>query len=112
MIASAYVEEAVLWAKEIVREESRFPGDHGPAIDRVADKLNLPRRLIRDLHYRAPKEIGTHKWAALGVRYLEEQKKYADWRNRIKAKTPLAKALFGLADSLAGVDSGEDGGMT
>lgn len=105
MSSSAFVEEAGRWARDLVRAESRFPGDYGPAMRRVASRVGVPFSFLWNLHYRPPKSLDVEKYSALGEFYGEQQRRrYRP--GRPEAKTPLGRALVGFADRLVGEDDG------
>lgn len=109
MRAEAFVEEASVWAKALVRQECRFPGDYLPAMRRVARRLGLPFSILWALHYRKPKSLAVERYAALARAYADEQaRKYREERAAITATTALGKALLRALDSLAGEESGDD----
>lgn len=103
MKSAAYVEEAREWAKSLVHEESRFPGDYGPAMRRIASRIGVSFKLLYRLHYEPPKSLSVEKYSRLGEVY-GEQRKYR--QGRPEAKTALGRALVGLADRLSGEDVG------
>ena len=105
MSAAAFVLEAQSWAKALTKSESRFPGDYGPAMRRVAAKAKVPFGLMWALHYRTPKTISVDAYAQLGAYYVEQQRKYRVERNAVAATTPLGRALLRAADRLAGEES-------
>lgn len=57
MSDAAYVAEATLWAKAMVKQESRGYGDTLPAMQRLGDRHKLNWRLLWNLHYRPPKGV-------------------------------------------------------
>ena len=63
--SSALVEEARGWVRELVRQESRFPGDFGPAMVRVARQLRVPASRLKRLLYEPPKAISAELYLAL-----------------------------------------------
>lgn len=103
MESASYVEEAQRWAKAIVHAESRFPGDYGPAMRRVASRIGVSFKLLWRLHYEPPKSLSVEKYSRLGEVY-GEQRKYR--QSRPEAKTALGRALVGFADRLAGEEDG------
>jgi hypothetical protein len=108
MRAEAFVEEASAWAKELVRGESRYPGDYLPAMKRVASKLGLPFTVLWALHYRKPKSLGVEKYAAIAKAYADAQaRKRNQERESVQATTPLGKALLRASDYLVR-EEGED----
>ena len=109
MSAAAYVEEARGWAKAVTRAESRFPGDYGPAMDRVARKSGVPSGVIWRLHYRKPKSIATDHYAALGAYFANHEASYRTERSLRLDGSALGALLLRAADRLAGQ---EVGGLT
>lgn len=110
MESAAYVEEASKWAKSLVHAESRFPGDYGPAMARVASRIRVSFKLLYRLHYEPPKSLSVEKYSRLGEVYGEQERKS---RRRPEAKTALGRALVGVADALdRGADAlgGEEAG--
>ena len=110
MESAAYVEEAQGWAKALVRAESRFPGDYGPAMARVASRIRVSFKILYRLHYEPPKSLTVEKYSRLGEVYGVQERKF---RRRPEAKTALGRALVGVADALdrrADTLAGEDDG--
>lgn len=108
MSSSAYVEEAQKWAKSLVREESRFPGDYGRAMRSLAEKVGVSFTLLWRLHYKLPKSIDVENYLALAESFGEHEKRrrYGEARREVAAKTQLGRYLLGFADRLAGEDVG------
>lgn len=107
MSSSAFVDEAGRWARELVRAESRFPGDYGPAMRRVASRVGVPFSFLWNLHYRRPKTLDVAKYSALGECFSEHQRRrYREERRAITATTRLGRYLLGAADRLSGEDLG------
>lgn len=105
--SSSFVEEAEQWARDLVRDECRFPGDYRPAMKRVAARSRVPYGLIWNLHYRLPKTLDVEKYAALGAFYADEQKrKFMSERSKVRATTALGALLLRAADRLAGEEDG------
>ena len=65
MSSSAFVDEARGWVRDLVRQESRFPGDFGPAMVRVARQLRVPASKLKKLLYEPPKAISVDVYLAL-----------------------------------------------
>ena len=108
MNASSYVEEAKEWAHALTRSESRFPGDYGPAMKRVANMARVPAGLLWNLRYRTPKSISTEHYAALGTAYANEQRRlYRQARAEIAPRTTLGRLLVRAADFVAGEEVGD-----
>lgn len=105
MSASAYVEETKDWASALTRAESRFPGDYGPAMERVARKAGVPPGLLWRLRYRTPKSIATEHYAALGAYFASQQSRYRAERAAYAPKTALGAILLRAADFVAGETS-------
>ena len=106
MNAGTFVHEAQVWARALCRAESRFPGDYGPAMRRLARKTGISFGLIWNLHYRVPKSIAAHDYVNLGAYYLEQERRYRAMRGSIEAGTPLGRALLTMADRLDCQDGG------
>ena len=66
---AAFVSEAESWARALVRNECRFPGDYGPAMRRIATRSQVSFGLLWNLHYRKPKTISVECYAALAKAY-------------------------------------------
>lgn len=115
MSASAFVEEARDWAKELVRTESRRPGDHKPAMRRVARRVGVTFALLKNLHYRPPKSISVNDYLALYLDYHanEQSRKFREERANTKAKTLLGQILLRTADALVcqGIEAVSDDGQ-
>lgn len=106
MSASAFVEEATDWAKELVHVETKRPGDHMPAMRRVARRAGVSFALLKNLHYRPPKDISVNDYLALCLDYHanEQTRKFREERARTEAKTLLGQILLRAADRLGGED--------
>ena len=102
MPASVYVEEATRWAKAAAREESRFPGDYQPAIERVALKVGVSKGLLWNLLYRPPKSIAVEAYTALAIYTNEQERRYRGERAEVAPKTRLGRLLVRTADALVG----------
>ena len=103
MRASAFVDEAEECARALVRAESRFPGDYGPAMRRVARRLGISFGTLFDLHYRKPKQIAAERWAALVMEHAEQYRKE---RSAVHPRTAAGAALLRAADFVAGEKAG------
>ncbi len=99
-MSSAFVTEAREWATALVQAETRSPGDHGPAMRRVAAVTKVPWTLIFNLHYRLPKTLCVDHYATLGAHYVALQNKYRADRAAAQPKTALGRALLEIADRL------------
>lgn len=108
MSSSAYVEEAQKWAKSIVRDESRFPGDYGSAMRRLASKIGVSFTLLWRLHYKLPKSIDVENYLALAEFFSEREqaRKYGEERHEANAKTALGRYLLRSADRISGEEDG------
>lgn len=108
MCTPAYVDEAEGWARALVRAESRFPGDYGPAMRRLATKAHVSFTLLWRLHYKKPKTIDVGSYVTLGEfygRYFHSDSKadrFREQRREVTAKTAFGRYLLGVADSLVG----------
>lgn len=100
MNSAAYVEEAGKWAKALVHAESRFPGDYGPAMRRVASRIGISFKLLWRLHYEPPKSLGVEKYSAIWESYCDQQQRRRT-EGRPEAKTALGRYLVGAADRLS-----------
>lgn len=98
MDGNAFVEEASHWAKKLVLSEMRCPGDHGPAMRRIARQVGVRWTLLKNLHYRLPHDVGTAEFTALGEAYAQ-RKLYQQERENYTPKTALGRILVGLLDA-------------
>src|SRR5277367_4373012 len=107
MSSSAYVEEAEKWARSLVRNESRFPGDYGPAMRRLAARVGVSFTLLWRLHYKLPKSIDVENYLAIGEFFSEreQRRKYGEERREVTARTRLGRYLLGAADRAAGEEA-------
>lgn len=72
MSDAAYVDEASGWVSEMVRGESRGPGDTDNAMRRLETRHRLPSNLLWSLRYRKPKELSHGKYVLLLAAYQAE----------------------------------------
>lgn len=102
-----FSEEAKTWARFLVTDESRRPGDYKLAMQRVARYAKVPFALLWSLHYRPSKTIPTSQYVALG-RYLLDvhRRKYREERAVTLARTEFGRLLLSAADRLAGAKDG------
>lgn len=102
MSASAFVEEATDWAKELVHVETKRPGDHKPAMGRVARRAGVSFALLKNLHYRPPKSISINDYLALYLDFHanEQPKRYREERAGAKPKTIIGEILLRASDRM------------
>ena len=71
MIASG-VEDAREWANELIRRESRGPGDMENAMHRLEARYGIPWRTFWAMRYRAPKDVFVSVYVQLKTAYQAE----------------------------------------
>jgi len=72
---SDYIEEAAQWAKQLIHQESRGPGDYDNARRRIARKTRIPYSLLWALAYRKPRVINTGWYFKLMEEYNKRNTK-------------------------------------
>lgn len=103
-----FSEEAKTWARFLVTDESRRPGDYKLAMQRVARYAKVPFAFLWGLHYRQSKTIPTSHYASLG-RYLLDvhRRKYREERAVTLARTELGRMLLSASDRLGSPKDGD-----
>lgn len=96
--SSSYVDDATGWARDLTQTESRCPGDYGNAMRRLARQINIPFRVLWNLHYRRPKTIDAAVFVSLGAAY-EQRKLYREERDGYAPKTRLGRLLVRAIDT-------------
>ncbi len=108
MTASVYIDDAREKARQLILWETRFPGDAGPAMKRVSDRLHMPVAKLFALKYRAPKDIGVSVYAAIVEAHaaaVEAQaSRFAAAHAATTPRTALGRGLHRMAARLAGED--------
>jgi hypothetical protein len=106
MTAAVYIDDARDKARQLILWETRFPGDAGPAMKRVADRLHVPVAKLFALKYRAPKDIGVSVYAAIieahEAAVQAQADRFAAERAATAPRTALGRFLVRTAASLAG----------
>ena len=64
--------EARTWANELVRRESRGPGDMENAMRRLEYRYGIPWRMFWSLRYRPPTDVMHGVWERLKAAYYAE----------------------------------------
>ncbi len=104
----AFVTEASRMAHELVRMESRGPGDLDNALHRIEARHGVPYAALWALRYRKPKDVGCSIFARLKAAYASEcwrqEQRYQQERQATQAKTGIGTAILRAADRLAGQD--------
>lgn len=72
MSDAAYVDDARSWAQELVRRESRGPGDQENAMRRLGTRHGIPWRVFWKLKYRPPQDIFISTYNRLHAAYRAE----------------------------------------
>lgn len=102
------VNDAKGWAKELVRRESRGPGDNFNAMKRVARRHEMSWRIFWTLRYRPPRDLMTGIYEKLRCAYLAEcERQERLLRHEIeitKAKGIVASPGLRAAATLVGED--------
>ena len=74
---SGYMDEAVRMSQEMVKMETRFPGDKETAMRRLSVRHRLPPTLLWNLEYRRPKGIYWDVYENLRAAYRSECSRHA-----------------------------------
>lgn len=120
-MSNADVARGQLMGAELLRWETRGPGDTANAMKRIAARYGVPVSLQWSLRYRPPKRIWSDLLAKLEAAHAAEQER--QWRklaHDLAVTTEIAgadhpavvaaQALLGAADALAaGVDAASVG---
>lgn len=64
--------EAKAWARDLVRIETRCPGDTENAMRRLARRYEMPWRVFWTLRYRAPRDVMASVYLRLEAAYRAE----------------------------------------
>lgn len=101
--------DAVAWANELLRRESRGPGDSENAMRRLEARYGISWRTFWQLRYRPPSDVFVGVYQRLHAAYLAEcERQERLLRHEIeivKAKglaSPAVTAAIGKAESLVG----------
>jgi hypothetical protein len=96
------VADAQAWANELVRRESRGPGDMENAMRRLEARYGIPWRTFWQLRYRAPKDVFVGVFLQLKAAYdaegIRQERLLAHERKITEAKV-LAFAALGSTSS-------------
>lgn len=71
----ADITRAQFFAEDLLRWESRGPGDTANAMRRVAQRAALPFSKVWSLRYRPPKAVASHVLAALAAAHAAEKER-------------------------------------
>lgn len=97
--------DAIKWANDLVRRETRGPGDIENAMRRLESRYGISWRTFWELRYRPPADVMTGVYQRLNAAYLSEiERQEAMLRHEreiTKAKGMFAAALVRAADALA-----------
>lgn len=100
------VADARFWANELVRRESRGPGDSENAMRRLESKYGIPWRTFWQLKYRAPTDVMVGLYLQLAAAYqaeCERQQRLLDHEREItQAKVMAFAKLSGARPDVAG----------
>jgi len=107
--ASSAVEEACDWVRWLVQRESRGNGDRKNAMERLARRYpGMSKTLIRNLMYRAPRDMLLSSYLAIRAAYVSECERHERalrfQREKVTANTLFGEALLGVADCLVRSD--------
>lgn len=91
------VDQAAAWADELVKFESRGPGDLENAMHRVARRHGLPHSIFWKLRYRRPKDVFASIYLTLQTAYAAECERQ---HRRLAHEVELTRAIAGAADPL------------
>jgi hypothetical protein len=106
MNAEIFVDDARERVKEMVRWESRGPGDIENAMLRIAGHTSVPYGELWKLRYRPGKSIDAHIYAAIVLGYEQwrehQRREFLDERGAANPQSLLARLFVRAADAVAG----------
>lgn len=91
-------EQARTWANDLVRRESRGPGDMRNAMQRLESKYGIPWRTFWELRYRPPADVLHGVWERLRQAHLAECERQM---RLLKHDIEITKAIKPEAHSVA-----------
>lgn len=102
------IADARAWANELIRRESRGPGDMENAMRRLEARYGIPWRTFWQLRYRAPKDVFVSVYLQLKSAYEAEcgrQERLLKYERELTEAKVLALAALDRANS--GMDKPE-----
>jgi hypothetical protein len=114
MSEAAYVEQAVIWSKELTRMRTRGPGDLENAMRGIERDYGVDYWTLWQLRYRANriKDIGVSIYMRLESAYQAERARqrrlYEGDQENTQVTGRIAASLVSAADALAGTEDGAD----
>lgn len=100
------------WANELLRRESRGPGDMENAMRRLETRYGIPWRIFWTMRYRPPTDVLTGVFVKLGAAYRAEcERQERLLRHEIeitKLKTGTVSAAVRAAEALVGEAAGQE----
>jgi hypothetical protein len=106
--------DARVWARALIRSESRGPGDTEPAMRRLEGRYGIPWRTFWTLKYRPPSDVMVGVYLQLKAAYEAECERqeglYRHERTNTQTRSRAFAPLLRAADALAGEDFNQDNG--
>lgn len=102
------IADARAWANELIRRESRGPGDLNNAMHRLEARYGIPWRTFWQLRYRPPVDVFVSVYVQLKTAYEAEcarQERLLQHERHVTEAKVMAFAALGSAD--AAVDKQE-----
>ena len=100
------------WTYELLRRESRGPGDMENAMRRLETRYGIPWRIFWTMRYRPPTDVLTGVFVKLGSAYRAEcERQERLLRHEIeitKLKTGTVSAAVRAAEALVGEAAGQE----
>jgi hypothetical protein len=94
MTDAAYVTDARNWAQELVRRETRGPGDQENAMRRLEARYGIPWRTFWSLKYRPPTDVFVSVYNRLHAAYRAECERQM---RLLKHEIEITKAKVGAS---------------
>lgn len=101
-------QQARTWADDLVRRETRGPGDMPRAMRRLEQRYGIPWRTFWELRYRPPADVFHGVWERLRQAHLAESERQL---RLLKHEIEITKAAHPDAHSLASAEAYVDEGM-
>jgi hypothetical protein len=96
------IADAQAWANELIRRESRGPGDMENAMHRLEARYGIPWRIFWQLRYRAPKDVFVGVYLQLKSAHEAE---CARQERLMRHELAIAEAKVSAFQNLAGADA-------
>ncbi|WP_407529404.1 hypothetical protein [Methylobacterium oryzisoli] len=95
-MVTAEAAQAAAWVSDMIRLESRGPGDTNNAMRRIARRYQIPFPALFSLRYRSPRRVWADIYAAVRAARDEELQKHI---GRLQHDLEITRAIAGPNDS-------------